>query len=378
MDVTAFHYGSYPRIGDSRELQRLRAATEAFQRGDIGEAELTGTRNEVIREVMAEQARAGLDAVSDGQVRWHDAVSHRMTRLKGVSAGGLLRYFDTNTYFRQPVVTGVPEGGSVAEAGAMLASEVKYARAIGSRPVAIALLGPLTLSRLCLAREGSLKAPGALFGALVPIVAEEVGQVAEAGPGTIVIEEPSLLKDPAAFADLADAMEVIAARKGATRLLFFASFGDAAPLYERLQRLPVDGLLLDLTYSPALSVKVEADGSRLPLALGLVDARNTRLERPPAVAKAAERLLRRAGPGSHALVASNGIEYLPRERAGQKLAVLARARDLLAGHPGEEPRGKPARPRRRPARPRRRPGRTRKARVPAGRRKPSARKRERS
>jgi 5-methyltetrahydropteroyltriglutamate--homocysteine methyltransferase len=261
-----------------------------------------------------------------------------------VATGGLVRYFDTNTYFRQPIVTGVPEDGSAAEAGAMLASEVKYARAIGSRPVALSLLGPLTLSRLCLVREGPLKAPGALFGALVPIVAEEVGQVAAAGPETIIIEEPSLLKEPSAFADLEDALEVIAARKGPVRLLFFASFGDAAPLYEKLQRLPVDGLVLDLAYSPALSARITASGSRLPLVLGIVDSRNTRMERPAAVARAAERLLKRAAPGGAALVPSNGLEYLPRDCAAQKLGVLVKARDLLTGKPGDGDRGarKPA------------------------------------
>ena len=341
MEISAFHYGSYPRVGDTREQQRLRTATEAFQKGGIREAELTTVRNEVIREVMAEQARAGMDAVSDGQVRWHDAVSHRMARLKGVTTGGLLRYFDTNTYFRQPVVTGLPEGDGVPSDGApggaeMLAMEVKYARAIGSRPVALSLLGPLTLSRLSLARDGAARVPGALFGALVRMVAEEVGQVAAAGPEMIVIEEPSLLREPSAFADLADALEVIAARKGAARLLFFASFGDASPLYEKLQGLPVDGLVLDLTYSPALSIRVQAAGSRLPLVLGIVDARNTRMEKPAAVAKAAERLLKRAAPGGAALVASNGLEYLPRDCAAQKLVVLARARDLLSGKPWEE------------------------------------------
>jgi 5-methyltetrahydropteroyltriglutamate--homocysteine methyltransferase len=255
--------------------------------------------------------------------------------LAGVRINGLLRYFDTNTYFRQPVVTGMPEGGGAPGGGEMLASEVKYARAIGSRPVALTMLGPLTLSRLSLAKDGPCRTPAALFSALVPVVAGEVGQVAAAGPETIIIEEPWLLKEPSAFADLVDALEVIAARKGAARLLFFASFGDAAPLYEKFQGLPVDGLVLDLTYSPALSVRVQAAGSRLPLVLGLVDSRNTRLERPAAVAKAAERLLKRAAPGGAALVPSNGLEYLPRDRAAQKLGVLAKARDLLTGKPGD-------------------------------------------
>lgn len=329
MNIVAAHSGSYPRIGDAREQQRLRNAIESFQRGEIKEKDLTKAQDEVVRDVLAEQTKAGLDVVSDGLVRWYDAVSHTMGKLKGVSINGLLRYFDTNTYFRQPHVT-----GAIAGNGALVADEVKFARAIAARPVATTLVGPLTLSRLSLIKGAPYKNADALMDALTPILADEVERLVKAGADAIIVEEPYLLKEPAALPRLADALEVLAARKGSLRLWLSVTFGDASKLYAKLQALPVDGLHLDFTYGGAIEDVVTSAGSQLGLGLGLVDARNTRLESPAVVAKRAARLLKKARGPVAGIVASNGVEYLPRTRAFEKLQVLARARDLLTGRKG--------------------------------------------
>jgi 5-methyltetrahydropteroyltriglutamate--homocysteine methyltransferase len=335
VSIIAAHNGSYPRIGDTSERQALRRALEAFQKGAIKAAELDRIRQGVIREAIGEQVKAGLDVVSDGHIRWYDAVSHPMGKLGGVTINGLLRFYDTNTYFRQPVIT-----GTVAGKDPIIADEIRWAVAVSPRPVVATLLGPLTLSRLSILKGGPYRSPAALFDALVPVLAAEVERLVRAGADAVVIEEPHLLKEPAALPRLADALEVLAAKRGGKRLWLFPSFGEAAPLYDQLQRLSVDGLKLDVTYGRATADAIESGGSRLALALGIVDARNTRLESPAAVARQAERLFRRAKGPVQALTASNGLEYLPRDRAAQKCAVLAKARDLLNGK-GARGRAKP-------------------------------------
>ena len=44
--------------------------------------------------------------VNDGMIRWDDGQTYIARNLEGFEATGLLRYFDTNTYYRQPVATG--------------------------------------------------------------------------------------------------------------------------------------------------------------------------------------------------------------------------------------------------------------------------------
>lgn len=336
MNIVAAHGGSYPRIGDLREQQRLRQALEAVQRGDISEKDLDRAQQDATREAIGEQVKAGLDVVSDGRIRWYDAVSHPYAKLKGVSITGLLRFYDTNTYFRQPHVT-----SAISLKSPLIADEVKWAVAVSPKPVLAGLLGPLTLSRLALLKDG-YKSPDALMDALTPIIADEVERLVKAGADAIVIEEPHLLREPKALPRLADALEVIAARKGAKRLWLFPSFGDAGALYEKLQGLAVDGLTLDFTYGKAAFDAVASSGSRLGLGLGLVDARNTRLESPAKVASQAEVLLRKVAGPVAGLCATNGLEFLPRTRAYEKLVVLAKARDLLVGKSGRS--GKAARP----------------------------------
>jgi 5-methyltetrahydropteroyltriglutamate--homocysteine methyltransferase len=344
LNILAAHCGSFPRIGDSRESQQLRVAVEAFQRGEIKERQLELARNEAVRSALEAQAKAGLDAVSDGQVRWDDPVSHFMGKFSGVDIAGLLRYYDTNTYFRQPVVT-----GAVEPLNELVVSELKLARAISTRPVIARITGPVTLSRLSLLRGGPYRNADQLAAALAPHLAAEVERLASAGAAEIVVEEPALLREPAALPVLADALEVLAARRGSVRLWLFPSFGDAAPLYDQLQKLPVDGLILDLTCSTAAAGAVISSGSSLALGLGLVDARNTGMESPAKLAKLAAGLIRRAHGPIVMLVPSNGLEYLPWEVALRKLAILARVRDLLTG----VKEGRTVRSRKRGAKPRR-------------------------
>src|SRR3970040_885905 len=102
--------GSYPRIGDTADEQRLRRAITRFEEGKISESELREVERSVAAEVIREQIGAGIALPTDGQVTWYDSQSHFTRRLEGFEVNGLLRYFDTNTHYRQPVVTGRIQG----------------------------------------------------------------------------------------------------------------------------------------------------------------------------------------------------------------------------------------------------------------------------
>ena len=106
MELIASSAGSYPRIGDGVEQQRHRQAYGQLERGDITGEEFERVQDDVTKEAIEEQVRAGLDLVTDGQIRWYDPISHLARALDGCKIDGLLRFFDTNFYFRQPVIEG--------------------------------------------------------------------------------------------------------------------------------------------------------------------------------------------------------------------------------------------------------------------------------
>jgi len=326
MRILTASAGSYPRIGETPELAQLRRTIGAWERKEASADELRAAEDALVRAALADQLEAGLDFVTDGQVRWYDPVSHLAGKLAGIEINGLLRLFDTNFYFRQPVVR-----GAVKRQDGMVLSEYEFARAHCSKPVKPVLTGPYTLARSSIVSNGAYKGVEALTEAYAQALAPEVEALSKAGAELIQIDEPAILKQPAHLPVLERALAALAARKGKAQLALHLSFGDPQPLYDRLQKLPVDVLSLDFTYNPKFIEHVASAGSDKLLGLGLVDARNTRLEDAASVAKLTERILSRAKGDACYLTTSCGLEFLPRDRARAKLKLLAQIRSRLEG-----------------------------------------------
>src|SRR5438093_12459205 len=98
--------GSYPKIPNRPRPARLRQAINRRDRGEITSEELARVADEVTIEAIQEQVDAGVDVVTDGQIRWDDDQTYVTMSMGGVERGGLQRYLDTNTYYRQPEIVG--------------------------------------------------------------------------------------------------------------------------------------------------------------------------------------------------------------------------------------------------------------------------------
>ncbi len=326
MTVIISNSGSYPRVGEGPDRQRLRRTVDAWERGEVGIRDLRAAEDDAVREALEEQARAGIDLVTDGQVSWYDPVSHLLRGVKGVEIGGLLRFFDTNTYFRQPIIR-----GTIRSNGPIILPGYRRAVRLSSRPVKPILTGPYTLAALSVWRGSPYRSLRALALALAKLMGKEVAALSAAGAQVIQIDEPAILKSPGHLPILRDALRVVSRGKGRSLLCLQTYFADASPVYDKLQSLPADILGLDLTYGPTLLAKIGEMGSRKPLCLGIVDGRNTKLEDPDAVAGTVKSLSARLPSGPVYLSPSCGLEYLPRERAFAKLALLKAVKDRVEG-----------------------------------------------
>src|SRR2546425_9835657 len=98
--------GNYPKIPNRPLPARLRQAINRRDRGEITSEEVARVADEVTIEVIREQVEAGVDVVTDGQIRWDDDQTYVTMGMSGVERGGLQRYLDTNTYYRQPDIIG--------------------------------------------------------------------------------------------------------------------------------------------------------------------------------------------------------------------------------------------------------------------------------
>jgi 5-methyltetrahydropteroyltriglutamate--homocysteine methyltransferase len=326
MELLLANHSSYPRIGDDPDQQILRRTIAQRDKGEKTDADVRAAEGRLTESALTGQSAAGLDVITDGLIRWYDPISHLAGRLAGVRINGLLRFFDTNFYFRQPVVHAKPQ-----RAEPLVVEEFTFAKAKSSRPVKAVLTGPYTLARHSIEENGGVGGFAKVLEAYTAALAEEVAALAAAGAGMIQVEEPALLKQPEDFPLAAQHLGALAARKGAAQLALAVYFGDAAPVYDKLQTLPVDALVLDFTYSPSLLQTIATRGTAKTLGLGLVDGRNTRLEDASDVARQLEKIAKARNPGRAYLNPSCGLEYLPRDRAQSKLRHLAAIRKIFLG-----------------------------------------------
>lgn len=320
MEILLTNHGSYPRIGDAPELQRHRRAYAQWERKEITEEDFRRVEDEVTAEVIREQEAAGLDVVTDGQIRWYDPYSHFARGYSGVEINGLLRYFDTNVYFRQPVVR-----ERIERRAPILLDEFEFAHSISPKPVKPVLTGPYTLARGSILKGGYRTVPD-LTLAYAEVLALEVGELARAGATWIQVDEPAVLSHPHDLEVVREAVARLSQAKGAARIILTTFFGDVAPVYEELQTFPVDYLGLDFTYSSKLPRLVHERGAALGLSLGLVDARNTKLETKEEIFPILDLVMPRLRGIVH-LGPSCGLEFLPRDRARAKLQNLKVLRD---------------------------------------------------
>src|SRR5262245_19727481 len=190
MELILSSAGSYPRIGDTPDAQRHRRAYAQHERGAISDAAWRGVEDEVSEHVVREQAALGLDVVTDGQVRWYDPISHVARHCEGVQINGLLRYFDTNFYFRQPVVS-----ARIRRRESVLRREFEVARAATDRVVKPVLTGPYSLACGSIL-EGGYRNRRELAHAWAEVLAQEVSDLVRAGAAVIQVDEPHMLRHP--------------------------------------------------------------------------------------------------------------------------------------------------------------------------------------
>ena len=323
MKIKSAIHSSFPRIGEQPDEQKLRRAIAGFESGKITKGELTTVENQVVDETISVQVDAGLELVGDGLIRWYDLASHVAKNLKGFDINGLLRFFDTNTYYRQPVVQ-----GDISSGDGNLSKEIQYTAHKAETPVKGVLLGPLSLAAMSLNKSAMKLSELALR--LGELLGQEAAEMTLSGAEYVQVEEPWLVRNPEFFDLFQESFARFSKARGNAKIILAFYFGDVGKIFDKLNEIPVDLIGIDFTYSPGLLDKITADGSPKPLSLGILDGRNTKLESASKIARSLEAPLKRIVGECH-LTSSCGLEYLPRSHAIRKLNLTSEVAKLLNG-----------------------------------------------
>ena len=151
--------------------------------------EIASAYAEYRREVIGDQQSAGLDRITEGQLRWDDMLAHPLTTHDNVDPNGIVRYYDNNNFYRDPQVRGdLDFSGDVADELDAAADLVEDS----AESLQAVLPGPYSLFDL--ATDEHYGDDAEFFGAIADFLAGEV----EAFPDhkTLTLHEPSLVENP--------------------------------------------------------------------------------------------------------------------------------------------------------------------------------------
>jgi len=306
---------NYPKIPSLSGGPNIRRSISQLDEGRITAEELEKIKDEATKDAISEQVKAGVELVTDGQLRWDDGQTYIASKLNGFSITGLIRYFDTNTYYRQPVIE-----GKVSWKGPILVKDYLFARETSERPVKVALTGPYTLAAL--SEDNHYNDKKALVNDLAAALNQEAVALADAGAAFIQFDEPSILKAPADFPIVKEAMSILTKGVNA-KLALYTYFSEAGDLAKDIFSLPFQVFGLDFVMGPNNYNALKSFPGDKELAMGILDARNTKLETVDEIVEAVKRAKEYVGLDRLYLNPSCGLEFLPRRNAYDKLTRLA-------------------------------------------------------
>jgi 5-methyltetrahydropteroyltriglutamate--homocysteine methyltransferase len=286
----------------------LVAATRDLERGRTTPGAVEEAFDSDRDAAMSLQREAGLDLISDGLLRWQDLFRPLVEATRDGKARALVRWFDTNSFFRAPEWGGKPE---------LVDNPPPVFSGKGARVAT--LPSPFLFSRAARWRGDRNELMETLAA---DVLAPVAGRLVSDGYEVIHLQEPWLPFFGIADEDWGPLERSVAKIRDATvdaTLVLHAYFGDVAPFAERLVRLPVDAIGIDL---------VETDGASLPtpwptgLAAGVLDARRSVIESPDQTAAFAHDVAGRLEPRSLFVIPNGDLQLLGPSVAAEKLRVL--------------------------------------------------------
>ena len=291
----------------SKELIRT---TRDFDRRRATFQELEKIRQEDVKKIIALQK--DFEFVVDGNLHWQD-LFRPFTKASGIELGPLTRFFETNTFFRKPIIK----------------AEIKFAPKEIERYFYLDLLpanrkvilpGPVTFSGLS---EDHYYKKGFILtvAKMMSLVVKHLGSK---GVKAIQFSEPYLSyqgknltsKD---FELAKEAYRIISDLGfGNCELILHTYFGDFTPITKVL-KFPVDSITIDLTATNPEKLKFDTDKK---IGLGCIDSANSLLESPKETIKFVSQLIKKLKLKNFFICPNCDLDFLPEPVAEKKVAIL--------------------------------------------------------
>ena len=331
--------GSYPQpdwlIDRQRLGDRLPPRVRARELWRVAEEHLEEAQDDATRIAVQDMERAGLDVITDGEMRRESYSNRFATALDGVDLDNPGVALD-RTGHENPVPKVV---GPIRRTRPVETRDVEFLRSLTKRRIKITVPGPFTMAQQ--AQNDHYDDDRSLALAYADAVNAELHDLKAAGADVVQIDEPYLQARPEAAREYAlDAIDrALAGIEGETVL--HTCFGYAHIVHDRPGGYPFLAELAECAAThlsleaaqPNLDPEVLRDVAGKTIVLGVLDLGADDVETPEVVAARIERALTVLPPERLVVAPDCGMKYLPRERAFKKLqAMVAGAR--LVGEDG--------------------------------------------
>jgi 5-methyltetrahydropteroyltriglutamate--homocysteine methyltransferase len=314
----------------------LWAAWDRIEAGGFGEMDVTETENDAVDTAIRDQERAGLDVISDGEMRRQGFIVSIFQYFTGLRPRaprrkiGILSY-DGHTGYEPVEQIGAPDG-----LGAL--KELAYLKTATTRPFKITLPGPLTLATQ-IGKGGPYKDRVAIADDLATLINIELRALAQAGARHLQLDDvyQTFSMDPKLLVQFYDrCFEGVSVERRYHHVCFgtLEGFSFSHRSYRSLFPAIIDGSADQLVFEFANREMAECEvwsefACAKELGAGVIDLKSFYVETPELVAQRIRTLLRHVSAPKLWINPDCGLARLPRHLGVAKLRAMVAGTQLV-------------------------------------------------
>ncbi|MBI3988520.1 MAG: methionine synthase [candidate division NC10 bacterium] len=313
-------------------------ALEEIKKGNYGVTDLRETFDDAVNIAILDQERAGVDIISDGEMRRFFFVQNFYKRMQGLEPVEPVRKVGLYAYDSPPRYR--PVGRIVVPHGLGIVDEFKYLKAHTTRATKVCCPGPLTLTIHIQLKDASIyKDRLELCQDLAKTVNDELKALIAEGADFIQIDEPSYAIVPGQLKDYIDlynrCVEGVKAK-----IALHICFGNLASrprgkrtyrwMFPELFNARCDQFVFEFANREMSEIELWKEfGIDRELGAGLIDVKSFYIETPEDVAERIRETLKYVPPEKLFINPDCGFFPVPRWLTFEKLKAMVAGTKLV-------------------------------------------------
>lgn len=293
--------GKYPRS------EKLIQATRDFEKGKLTSLFLEKFYSADYRELQ--RIQSGFTIKTDGLLQWQDLLRPLSELIKNTEVDGLIRYFETNTFYRFLHF----HSRKLNDLENWFKTFFKFGN--------LAILpSPYFISRF---------SKGLELEEITQILSEIISFLTTKGYEIFYLQEPALVyyNDKAIFRKFANCVKKLKKNTNGKKLILNTYFKEIGKMQDFLLSLEVDGIGIDFTFNDVKAIIKNGWNKDIGLLAGVLDTSNSLMESKDEVIHFVNIIFNELNPSFLLLSGSADFEFLPREIADKKVVILKEVKE---------------------------------------------------